>query len=303
MRRRFIINPRAGGCSSRTIARLEAYFRRHIGRLDCVLARTREQAIYQTRRALQESVDQLVAVGGDGTLNAVLNGMFSRGRLLRPECVLAVADLGTGSDYFRTISQGRRCDWRRVVLEHRVRQVDVGCVRFGAGDERTQCFLNMASAGLIAEVVRRKNHGPRHLPGPLQYALPMLQAFCAARPVRMWLSADGESIDAELLAVAVSKGVWAGRGIRFGGAVGLDDGRFDVTLFGPLPRSQMFLKIPWLYAGRFDREESVRKLVSSRVTIRSSRPQPVEFDGEICGCTDVEIEVWPRAVRVCFPVE
>jgi len=301
MQRKFIVNARASGLSAGGLERLAAWFRRRTGRFDCALARTRAEAVAQTRQALHEGADQLVAVGGDGTLNAVLNGMLSRGRPIRPECVLATAGLGTGGDYFRTMTRHRRCDWRRLVLCHRARPVDVGSICYTDRPESPQYFLNMASVGLIAEVVRRKNAGPRHLPGLLRYALPMLGAFCSCRPVRMQIDTHDESFEAEYLAVSICKGVWAGRGIRFGGAVGLDDGRLDVTLFAPLPRAKMLAKIPRLYAGRFAGEPSVRKLRARRLSIRCAQPQAVEFDGEVHGWTDIEVEVLPRAVRVCFP--
>ncbi len=301
MKRRFIVNPLAGRMSAGSLERLETWFRRRTGRFDCVLARTRAEAMAQTRRALAGGVDQLVAVGGDGTLNAVLNGMFERGRPICPECTLAAAGLGTGGDYFRTICRGRPCDWRRLVLSHRARLVDIGSIRYADGSLAPQYFLNMASVGLIAEVVRRKNAGPRHLPGVLRYALPMLQAFFSCRPARTEIVVDDESIEAEYLAISICKGTWAGRGIRFGGVADLDDGRFDVTLFAPLCRAKMLAKIPRLYAGRFAGEESVRKLCAERLSIRSAPPQAVEFDGEVHGRTDIDVEVLPRAVRFCFP--
>jgi len=92
MKRVFVVNPKAGrGISPRRLQRLETFFLRRGGSFDAVLTSSRQDVVTRTRELLRRGADQIVAVGGDGTLNAVANGFFEQGRLVRPDASLAAA--------------------------------------------------------------------------------------------------------------------------------------------------------------------------------------------------------------------
>jgi diacylglycerol kinase (ATP) len=302
MNRKFIINPHSGSAvTAGGIARLREFFTTRTGSFDHSVAGSRDAAVSLTREALREGADQVVAVGGDGTVNAVANGFFDGGRPVRPESTLAVANLGTGSDFFRTLIQGTSVrDWRQLVLDQ-ARTVDVGRVRYSDPHRCDEYFVNMASAGMTAEVAGRKRRCPTWLPGVLRYLLPTAACLFSCQAGRAEVEVDGECRDVELLAISVCKGTYAGCGMRFGGGVTPSDGLFDVTLFGAMRPAEMLLKLRKLYTGSFDGEPTIQKLRARRVSIRASSPMPVEFDGEPAGTTDVEFCIQPDRLRVCFP--
>jgi YegS/Rv2252/BmrU family lipid kinase len=303
MRRKFIINPHSGKTiTPGAIAELERFFTAKTGSFDYAVVRSRDDAIRITRESLREGIDQVVAVGGDGTVNAVANGFFDGGRPIRPESCLAVANLGTGSDYFKTIAAGTAVrDWKELVLDHLARPVDIGRIRYSDPNRCEEYFVNMASAGMVAEVVGRKRRGPRWLPSKFRYLVPTLTSLLSYRPRRVQVETDGECLDLEVLAISVCKGVYAGRGMRFGGEVTLFDGLFDVTCFEAMGRVETFLKLRKLYTGSFHGERAIRKLRARKVSIRAPSAMPVEFDGELGGTTDVELSVEPQSLRICFP--
>jgi diacylglycerol kinase (ATP) len=303
MRRKFIINPHSGrALTVGGLSGLQRFFTARTGGFDYAVATSRDAAIETTRESLREGVDQVVAVGGDGTVNAVLNGFFEGGRPIRPESCLAVANAGTGSDYFKSVAAGARGgDWRELVLEHEAQVVDIGRVRYSDPACCDQYFLNMASAGMIAEVVSKKLRSPPWLPRGLRYLMPTVSSLFAYRPRQVQVELDGECAAMEVLAISVCKGTYAGRGMRFGGEVTLFDGLFDVTFFQAMSPLEMLVKLRKLYAGRFQDEPAVQKRKVRRICIHSPSPVPVEFDGELCGTTDVELSVEPQSVRVCFP--
>ena len=92
----FVINPKAGrGMDERGVAKLEAYFRRRGSSFHAILSQSRrDDVINRTRKALRQGAEQIVAVGGDGTVNAVANGFFENGELVRPDACLAIAQSG-----------------------------------------------------------------------------------------------------------------------------------------------------------------------------------------------------------------
>ena len=119
----------------------------------------------------------------------------------------------------------------------------------------------------------------------------------------MQLETETECLDMEVLLVSACKGVYAGRGMRFGGEVSLFDGLFDVTCIGAMGRVETLRKLRKLYTGAFHGERAVRKLRARKVAIRAPSALPVEFDGELGGTTDVELSVVPQALRICFPTD
>jgi diacylglycerol kinase (ATP) len=301
VKRVFVINPKAGrGLSPRRLEQLESYFRRRGSTFEAVISRSRQDVIDRTREALRQGVEQIIAVGGDGTVNAVANGFFEEDELVRPEACLAVAKAGSGSDYFRGLTQAGRHDWRDIVLEPVLRTVDAA--RF----ESTDCqgplyFLNMATFGMSAEVVRQKALLSPLWPKSLRYLLPTVRGLFTARESRVRLTLDGRVFEREAFCIMVAKGAYSGGGMRFGSQVALDDGRFEVTLFRPMPVWKMLVKTPKLYSGQLDNEPTIEKLSGSRIEIEAAPLLLAEVDGDVIGRSAVTMTVLPRRIPVCFP--
>lgn len=303
MKRVFVVNPQAGGGTvGRSLGRLEAYFRHRTGSFEAELCQSREETSDRTRMVLERGAEQVIALGGDGTMNAVLQGFFRDGRPVNPAAALAVARVGTGSDYFRTVSDGRRVDWREIVLEPAVRAVDVAVARRLDEPEVPRLhFLNMAGYGLSARVVAGKERLPGWLPRSLCYLIPTLRCFLDAQTYRARLEIDGVPLERELLSLIIGKGIYAGGGMRFGGHVSLDDGLLEMTLFHPLQLWQMLAKTPRLYTGKFEGDAKIEKFQLRHLRVRAEPRFLGECDGDLAGSADVEIAVDPRAIRVCFP--
>jgi YegS/Rv2252/BmrU family lipid kinase len=301
MQRRFIINPNAAkGRHGRAVAGARRFFVERTGAFDAIVTRSRDDTIDQTRRALREGIGQIVAVGGDGTINAVINGFMAEPEQVRAGACVAIAPFGTGSDYFRTITIGHaKIDWREVVLRPAVRAVDVGRVELSEAG-RVTYFINMLGAGASAVMAAGKQARPRWTPSVLAYVIPLLQQVLRPRAWPASIHIDGSIMDLELLAAVVAKGQFAGGGMRVGGG-SLDDGAFGIALVPRMRRWRMLKALPGLWSGGLARGEEVRTLDGRQVTIAGDEPIPVEVDGEVMGVTPVTVSVVPRAVRICFP--
>jgi diacylglycerol kinase family enzyme len=303
VKRIFIINPNAGtGLRRRGLERLEAYFRRRGSSFEAIVSRSREDVIQRTREALRQGAEQIVAVGGDGTVNAVANGFFESGELVRPGACLAVALAGSGSDYFRGLTQAARHDWRDIVLCPVIRPVDVARLETLDGtDAAPLYFLNMATFGMSAEVVRQKALMSPLWPRSLRYLLPTVRGLFHARESRVRLTVDGQVLEREAFCIMVAKGAYSGGGMRFGSQVALDDGRFEVTLFRPMPVWKMLVKTPKLYSGALHNEPTIEKLTACRIAIDAVPPLLAEVDGDVIGQAAVSMTVVPQRIPVCFP--
>jgi YegS/Rv2252/BmrU family lipid kinase len=303
MKRKFLINPASGGgLPESALAAIRAFFIRRTGEFDAVVGRSRAHVHAETFKALGEGYDQIVAVGGDGMVNAVVNGFFEKGRPIRPKASLAVACLGSGCDYFRTLIRGAHVkDWREIVLSPEIRPVDLGRIDFVGRIDAPTYFINMASVGMSAEVAMKKERLPRWVPNFLSYLLPTLQQIGVYRPRRTKITADDTVLETEILAAFIAKGVYAGGGMRFGGGVALDDGWFDVTVFEKMRPIEMILKMGRLYTGGWHHIKGIRKLKARRIAVESDDAIPMEFEGETGHTTDFQVSIQEKAVRVCLP--
>jgi diacylglycerol kinase family enzyme len=303
VKRVFVINPKAGaGIGRRGLERLESYFRRRGSSFEAIVSRSREDVIQRTREALRAGAEQVVAVGGDGTVNAVANGFFESGELVRPGACLAVAQAGSGSDYFRGLTKTARHDWRDIVLCPVVRPVDVARVETAAAAKvKPLYFLNMATFGMSAEVVRRKASMSPLWPKSLRYLLPTVRGLFHARESRVRLTIDGQLLERDAFCIMVAKGTYSGGGMRFGSHVALDDGRFEVTLFRPMAVWKMLVKTPKLYSGELHNEPTIEKFTGCRIEIAADPPLLAEVDGDVIGDAAVSMTVLPQRIPVCFP--
>jgi YegS/Rv2252/BmrU family lipid kinase len=304
MKRVFVLNPHAGGGAlDRQLRGLETYFLDRTGSFEALLCDSREDTIRKTSAALAAGATQIVAVGGDGTMNAVANGFFHAGDPTRSDATLAVGCIGTGSDYYRMICGQGLVDWRDVVLSGNSRRVDVAVIRrLDDAQARPVYFLNLAGFGLSAQVVARKERMPRWLPRSLCYVLPTLASYFSVRPWQTHIEIDCQQFQREVLSVVVGKGIYAGGGMRFGGAVELDDGLLEITVFQPMSLLALLAKTPRLYRGDFAGENKITKHKAQRVVLRARPSLPAECDGELIGSGDFEVTLIPRALPVCTPV-
>ena len=297
--RLFLVNPSTR--SHEPLADVERWFRERDGGFEAVVTRDREDVIRRTRDALRAGARQIVALGGDGTVNAVANGFFDEnGAPISADAMLAVAPWGTGCDYWRSIAGGGAVDWKETVLAGHATPTDVGRLQYRRSGGVLH-FVNAASVGLSAEVVRRQRAMPRWLPALASYSLPSAMGLLTFRPVPLVITLDGKRYDGEFLSAFFAKGTHLGGGMRFGGNVAADDGRLDVTLLHGMSLAESLPRFGKIYTGRFHGDRKITKTTASEILIEAPAAQPMELDGELEGTTDVEVRVLRRAVRVCRP--
>lgn len=303
MKRKFIVNPSAGGAEN-GIQAVKDFLRARRIEASFVITKSREHAIEETRAAISAGYEQIVALGGDGTVNAVANGFFGAdGNLLSENASLGVAEMGTGCDYFRTVmGPGAKISWMEVLLDPRIRKVDVGALRIESQSETF--FVNMASVGATAEILKRKETLPSWIPRRSSYFVSTLLELPRLKPIKVTVEIDGERRDYDLLALFISKGTYAGGGMKFGGKVGIDDGFFEVTLVEKMPLKGILPNLRHLYSGEMERVPGIHKFMARQISLFSSERGDkglVETDGEIMGQIPARFSIRPKLLPVCFP--
>jgi len=306
LKRVFIVNPHAArGAVGGNWPRIKELAERRFGPFRSFLTSAPGDATQFARLALSEGAHTVVCVGGDGTLNEVINGLMNEEGPENPEVRLGFIPNGTGCDFRRTLcvptSPGEALE---VVANGNSRLIDVGRLEFvdEAGRHQTRYFHNLASFGLGGEVDERVNRSGKRLGGFLSFMVATLVSLLRYSGKRIRLSVD-DHFDEEVvvLNVAVANGQYHGGGMWVAPGADPCDGLFHVTIIGDLSLPQVFYYLPKLYNGKILEVKQVRSLSGRRVEASSEERVLLDVDGEQPGRLPVRIEIIPSALRILCP--
>src|SRR5215469_16212047 len=247
-----------------------------------------------SRRALVEGHRLLLAMGGDGTFQALANGAFEN------DAIIGILPAGGGNDFAAALGlPGDLIRAAEKLLKGKPRSVDL--VRVRTADGRTRLFAGGGGVGLDAEATLRANGLYRRLPGRLRYIASALHALSEHRPLKLQLEFPGGDIppvEATCLLTSVLNTPTYGGGVRLAPDAVIDDGLLHVVLVEDLKILQVLKLLPRLIRSGELRTSRVRRWKAQSVKVFTDRPCLFHGDGEIFGPTPVEIEVVPNAVRV-----
>jgi len=289
-----IFNPAAKGEKAKR-------FRRHLDQIGSQCALKLTTAPGDARRVAAEAVGEgyeiIVAAGGDGTLNEVLNGLgdapegFERARL-------GVLPLGTVNVFARELAIPGRLDlaWK-IICRGRETRIDLPCVQCGANQER-RYFAQLAGAGLDARAIELVQWTLKKMIGPLAYVLAGLDAL-RETPSKIIADGGGNSVTGQL--VLIGNGHLYGGPYRVFPKADLRDGLLDVCVF---PRAGWLTlarcALPLLLGGRLP-PAAVRVFQAESVALSSPSPTPLEADGELLGRLPAAFSLQRSRLRVIVP--
>jgi YegS/Rv2252/BmrU family lipid kinase len=254
-----------------------------------------------TVRAGEGGAEVVVAVGGDGTVNEVVNGMFDgNGRTVADEPVLGVVAAGSGCDFIRTF--GLPGDASRACLHltgDNTYPLDVGKITYTtvSGGRDVRYFANVAEAGLFAAVAARAERMSPHLGGS-KYFFGFWATLPRFRLATVRVQADGKTYEGPAFAVVAANAQYNGGGMKISPRSYPGDGVLDVLVFKG-PRSDAFTMIPKVYRGEHLPHDHVEEFrVKERLVVEAERPLPIEADGEVLGNTPATFEVLSQVIRM-----
>jgi YegS/Rv2252/BmrU family lipid kinase len=250
------------------------------------------------RTAVDGGASVVVAVGGDGTLNEVVNAIAGG------DVDLATIPLGTGMDFVRTYGIPTRFDDAvRVALEGTPRTIDAGRVRYRTwgGEEAVRWFANVGSVGMSGAVAQRANGMSKVLGGKLTFFYALTRVFLEWENTDVTVTLDDGVRRGRMHDVVVANGVWHGGGMKLAPDALPDDGLFDVVLIGDVGKVDFLTTAPKIYKGRHVTHPKVDVLRSKRVEVDAAERLPIEVEGEQVGTTPAVFEIVPGALRLRVP--
>ena len=305
-----VVNPKSqGGVVGRRWPYLADLIRRKVP-FDEAITTGPGDATLLARKALRDGAERVVALGGDGTINEVVNGFFDEGAPVAQDAALGVLPYGTGGDFRRTL--GLPTDFEAAVdilaADHR-RRIDVGRLDYATrdGGHGLRMFINIASIGVPAVVDRFINKSSKRLGGRISFMVATARAAFEYENQRIHLRFDGKperSVDLTINTVAIANGHYFGGGMFIAPKAELDDGAFDVVALGDFSRWDMLKDGHRLYTGRHIGRDKVTHRRASRIDAEPTSPSQIvelDVDGETPGILPATFRLLPLALSVVVP--
>lgn len=288
----FVVNPRAGrGRAAAAMPEVEEHLRRRGLSYEIHVTTGPGDATRVAGETLRAGIHLVVAVGGDGTIHEVVNGMIVDDRPLVPEATLGVVATGTGCDFIRTFGLPDMPPHAVAHLDGPERfPIDVGKVTYATGDGDATCYFpNIAEAGLGAEVVARARRLPRRL-GPAVYLAAFWLALGSHRPAEVKVDLVDRVYEGPMSNLVVANCQFFGGGMKIAPKAAPTDGLLDIQIDHARKREALAI-MPRVYKGTHLPHPDITEAKRVRASIEADRPLPVEADGEVLGTTPARFEV------------
>ena len=252
-------------------------------------------AVELARHAVNKS-DYIIAIGGDGTCNEVINGI-----MLEPksDVVFGVIPNGTGNDFVRNLPPFSAHGFVSAIVDKKIQSIDIGRINFM---HESRYFLNVADIGFGAKVIetmnRQRNSG---LGGKLSYNLAILRSFFTYRKPNLEVRDGDFRFEGKSLMIVFSNGTTFGHGLCIAPDARLNSGELEMTIIGNVSLGEYGRNLGNLKSGKkIVHPEVIYRNFTKVVVKTDEKDLCVETDGEIAGRSSIEVEVVPNALQLVW---
>ncbi len=299
-----VVNPNAGNRKGKKDwNRIAGIFEKNGIPLSVKITGHTGEAIDFTRKAIAEGYRKIVSVGGDGTLNEVVNGVFTQDICRADEITLGMIPVGTGNDWGRMFGIPLVYEGAvQIIKEFRTMPHDIGLVTYYNGDRpEKRYFINIAGLGFEAVVVQRTNRQKeKGKSSKAIYFYSLLSSLISYRNAKADITIEGKVSTADVFSINVGNGRYCGGGMRQTPDALPDDGLLDVTVIRSMGRIEIIRSLKILFDGTILSHPKVDGYRTSNLKVTSELPLYAEADGESLGHTPVEFSILPSAVNIVY---
>ncbi|HUX55635.1 MAG TPA: diacylglycerol kinase family protein [Bacteroidales bacterium] len=299
-----IVNPNAGnGKGKKDWKRISDLFEKNNISIFPMFTERKGDAIEFVRDSIKAGFRKIISVGGDGTLNEIVNGVFTQDMCPTTEIVIGMIPVGTGNDWGRMFGIPLVYEGSiKVILDYKLMLHDVGVISYHNGTEKEKrYFLNIAGLGFEAVVVKKTNaQKDKGRSNKAIYFLNLLSSLIAYRNTRAEITIDSKKQTCDVFSINVGNGRYCGGGMRQTPEALPDDGLLDITVINSMGRIEIIRNLKILYDGTILGHPKVDGYRSDNLKVDSASVLYAEADGESLGHTPVEFSIIPASIKIIY---
>lgn len=298
---RLIVNPVAGaGRTAKKWPQVMSLLQSAGLRFEHDLTEAPGHARELAKSAAKKGYELVVSVGGDGTINEVVNGLYDAGNIA--DVMLGIIGTGTGSDYIRTIGIPRTYQEACLCFKSpRKIAVDVGVVEYFSVNQMVKrLFVNFAGLGFDAEIVKATTQKYKTLNSTASYLTGLFTALLFYRNKQVTITLDGGLAEKKVCAVLVNNGKYGGGGMFAAPDADLTDGLLDVLIIGDLSKPDLLWSLPRVYRGTHLTHPKVTMKRAREIEIQSAEVMFLQADGELLGGLPARFYILPAALNIAI---
>lgn len=286
-----IVNPTSGsGASLKNIPKIEALLREKGAEFRIVKAETPERATELAQECTQNGTEGVIAVGGDGTLFRIVNGLTGS------DTPLIFAPCGTGNDFVRSLKLPKDpIQALRLQLDSPMRKIDVGRIN-------DMHFLNVSGTGFDVEVLRQADKYKAKFRGLLPYLLGLFDAIRHFKPMTAQISIDDQPAETVGFTIlSLGNGRYIGGGMKAVPEAEVDDGLFDLVIVHPVKKVTIFMLVMFYVLGLHVKIGLAKQCRCRKIAFRQPNAT-INIDGELYTMDAANYEICKSALTVRVPV-
>lgn len=269
--------------------------------LNCFIVKTEsaKHAISISKEYADKGVNFIIAVGGDGTCNEVVNGIQKSTN--REKVIFGIIPNGSGNDFHRMLGRFSPENFISALIDQNYQRIDL--IKIESNDKIIYS-LNIAGVGFDGFVVNKLNQLRKNtfLKGKMAYAYSILRAFFSYKKPDVVLSCNDYNYSGKMMMTAVCNGTTFGHGMIVSPNAKLNDGKLNITLLGEVSLKDYVKNISRLKKGILIKHPEVHYFETKELTITiKSGEMYLETDGEIIGQGDVRFQVLPNGLNILLP--
>ncbi len=287
---------------ARVLPGIEQYCEQIIpGSVQFCFTEHRKHAITLAQQATENGCDYLIAVGGDGTLHEVINGVVQSNTPAAAYPTVGLLPYGSANDFARTAGISSSIETLLELVQSNTSQtIALGKIVLHPSQE-TRYFINIAGVGLGPEVVQKLERSSSVLGPKFNYFWHIIKGFLTYTKKEVSCKTDTWLWKGKLLQMAVANGRYFGNAICIAPDASLTDGTFQVAIFGDLSIWDYLKNLNKLKKGVKINHPQVSYHNASEVLLESKDSCGIEADGEYVGLAPAGISILPNAIRFLLP--
>ncbi len=300
----FILNPvSSGGKSLKFWKTFEPLLHKH--KIDFTFRQTKNSgdAILLTYELIQEGYKKIIAVGGDGTLHQVANGILLQENISSKEISLGLIPMGTGNDFANYWKLPNQNDQIIHLLQNNKTVLQDAIKVSFLTQKKTAYIISMGGCGFDSHVAvkahfqKMKGHG-----GKLVYLRCLATTLFSYKAQQVSVIVDGSELTGKIFSVAIGNNHSNGGGIKQCPDATMNDGKLNITVIGDISIPQILLNLKGLFTGSFTKHHKVKTFSGTNAIIKCDGENILELDGEPYYNLPAEVTIIPSCLKVLLPL-